>query len=486
MTDIEGSTTLWEQHPAKMKEAIRLHDEAIEASVAPYGSLVKAKGEGDSTFSVFTRATDAMSCALEAQRALMRAPWPRDAPIGVRMAIHTGEAELREFAGASGDYFGSTINRCARIRAIAHSGQILVSQSAHDLVRDLLPDGVGLKDLGSHRLKDLERPEPIYQVTHPELRLDFPPLRSLDALPHNLPVQLTSFVGRDEEIHKLRNYLSTSRLLTLLGPGGSGKTRLALQLAAEFLEGMDGVWMVDLSAIIDPSLIPHEAASALGLREEPGRQEIDTVIDHLSSKRCLIILDNCEHLIEDCAVFTERLVKGCAQLLILATSREALGVPGEATWRVLPLSVPDPEHLPRVARMSDYESVRLFLDRAGLVRPGLSIREDNAASIALICQRLDGIPLAIELAAAKVQVLSLDAIATRLDDRFKLLSGGARSNLTRHQTLRATVDWSYDLLEDRAQVLLRRLAVFAGEWSLEAAEEVCAVGRSTVEKSWIS
>lgn len=474
MTDIEGSTTLWEQHPAAMKEAIRFHDEAIETSVAPYGSLMKAKGEGDSTFSVFIKATDALSCALQTQQALLRTTWPLEARIRVRIAIHTGEAELREFAGASGDYFGSTINRCARIRAIAHGEQVLISQATHNLVRDLLLEGVGLKDLGPHRLKDLERPERIHQLTHPELPGDFPPLRSLDALPHNLPVQLTSFVGRDEELHKLRNYLSTSRLLTLLGPGGSGKTRLALQLAAEFLEGTDGVWMVDLSAIIDPSLIPHEAASALGLREEPGRQEIDTVIDHLSPKQCLIVLDNCEHLIEGCAVFANRLMKGCPQLLILATSREALGVPGEATWRVLPLSAPDPEHLPSVARMSDYESVRLFLDRAGLVRPGLSVSEDNAASIAQICHRLDGIPLAIELAAAKVQVLSLDAIATRLDDRFKLLTGGARGNLTRHQTLRATVDWSYDLLGETAQAILRRLAVFAGAWSLEAAEEVCA------------
>ena len=326
-----------------------------------------------------------------------------------------------------------------------------------------------------HRLKDLQRPEHVYQLLHPALPADFPKLKSLDPLTNNLPVQATSFVGRDKEIRQVKELLGKTRLLTLTGSGGTGKTRLSLQVAADLTEGEgDGVWLAEFAPLSDPGLVPQTVTQALGVREEPGRPITQTLVDFLKPKSLLLVLDNCEHVLDAAANLCDAILRACPNVRIIASSREGLNVSGETTYRIPPLSLPDPKQTATPESLSQYEAVRLFIERAQAAQPSFSVTNANAPAVAQICHRLDGIPYAIELAAAKVRALSVEQISARMDDRFRLLTGGSRTALPRQQTLRAMIDWSYDLLSPEEQTLLRRLSVFAGGWTLEAAEAVCA------------
>jgi predicted ATPase len=388
----------------------------------------------------------------------------------VRVALHTGEADLR-----AGDYYGSAVNRCARLRGITHGGQTLLSQATAVLVSDTFLAGSSLADLGEHRLNDLQRPEHVFQLNVRDLPATFPPLRSLDAVANNLPLQLTSFVGREQEMAEVTRLLGTTRLLTLTGAGGAGKTRLAVQVAAGVVEDYpDGVWFVDLAPLADPALVPQTVATACGLRETPRHSALEDVVTLLRPRHVLLVLDNCEHLVDACAHLAHTVLLGCPHVCLLAASRAPLGLLEETVWRVPSLALPARSTEEPLERLTQYEGVRLFIERAVTARSDFQVTNTTAPALAEICWRLDGIPLAIELAAARVRVLGLEQIARRLDDRFRLLTGGSRAALPRHQTLQALVDWSYELLAAREQVLLRRLAVFAGGWTLEAAEEVCA------------
>ncbi|HZP83094.1 MAG TPA: tetratricopeptide repeat protein [Chthonomonadaceae bacterium] len=466
-TDIEGSTRLWEQHPEAMRAALARHDALLRQAVEARGGQV-FKTLGDAFCVVFEAAPDALNAALDAQRALHAEPWGETGPMRVRMALHTGTAERRDQ-----DYFGPTLNRIARLLGAAHGGQTLLSSATEAVVRSALPVGVTLRDLGQHRLKDLQHPESIFQLLHPALPADFPPLRSLEAFSHNLPIQLTSFIGREKEMEQVRRLLSTTRLLTLTGAGGSGKTRLALQVAADVLdEYPDGVWLVELASLADPALVPQAVAAVFGLGEESGRPLLQTLTDYLRPKALLLALDNCEHLLPACAHLAEGLLRGCPYLRLLASSREGLGIAGETLFRVPTLSLPDPDQAVTEAALGQYEAVRLFVERALAVAPSFALSPANAPAVAQVCRRLDGIPLAIELAAARVRAIPVEQIEARLDDRFRLLTGGSRTALPRQQTLRALIDWSYDLLDAKERALLCRLAVFSGGWTLEAAEAV--------------
>ncbi|MCS7197191.1 MAG: tetratricopeptide repeat protein [Candidatus Bipolaricaulota bacterium] len=471
-TDIEGSSKLWEQDPEVMSRALAEHNALLRRVIEAHRGYI-FKLWGDAVYAAFDTAIEALNAAIEAQQELMRRPWETPEPLRVRMALHTGVAEIRD-----GDYFGPTLNRCARLLSAAHGGQILLSAATEELVRDALPKDVSLRSLGYHRLKDLQRPEQIYQVIHPQLPAEFSSLRTLNAVPNNLPIQLTSFIGREREMREVKELLKQTRLLTLTGSGGCGKTRLALQVAADLLEEYpDGIWFVDLSVLADPALVPSTVAATLGIHEEPGRPALTTLAEALKPRTLLLILDNCEHLVTACAQLAETLLRTCPTLKILATSREALGIAGEVAWRVPSLSLPQPHELTHpdsLARITRYEAIRLFIERAEAASPEFRVTPQNIRAIAQICQRLDGIPLAIELAAARVKALSVEQIAARLDDRFRLLTGGSRTALPRQQTLRAMMDWSYELLNERERTLFRRLSTFAGGFTLEAAEAICA------------
>src|SRR6202050_4476798 len=486
LTDVERSPLLWEERgEVRAGVMARCHDLLAETMQARGGVLPEEQGEGDSAVGVFVRASDAVACALDLQLALRSEPWPEGVDLRVRVALHTGEAVLRD----ARNYTGPSIHRCARLRAIGHGGQMLLSRSTYELVAGALPDGVSVRDLGAprvrdlgaHRLRDLARPEQVYQLCHADLGDDFPALRSLSALPNNLPVQLTSFVGREAEIAEVRELLRRSRLLTLTGAGGSGKTRLPLQVAAETLDDHpDGVWWVDLAPISDSALVASEVAGALSIREFPSQPVIDTLTAQLAERRCLIALDNCEHLLGACAELAATLLEACPGVVILATSRESIGVEGEQSWRVPSLQVPEAE-LARAA-LAEVEAIQLFCDRARQVRPNFRLVDANAQAVATICRRLDGIPLAIELAAARVRLLTPQEIADAMRERFVLLTGGSRTAMPRQRTLEASVDWSHDLLSAAEQTLFRRVSVFAGGWTLDGVEAVCAgAGLEVVE-----
>jgi predicted ATPase/class 3 adenylate cyclase len=469
-TDIEGSTRLWEENAEWMRAALGRHDEIVRAAIVEEGGYI-FKTLGDAFCSAFDTAPAALSAALRAQMDLLRARDDPSDPIRVRMALHTGMADERR-----GDYFGPALSRVARLLSVGHGGQTLVSETVYDLVRDNLPPDVSLLDLGQHRLKDLQRPTHVYQLSHPELPSEFPSLSSMDALPHNLPLQLTSFIGREHVIEEISGLLSSSRLLTLTGPGGCGKTRLALQVAAEVLERYSGgVWYVELASLTDPALVSQSVAQTLGLREHPGRSATDLLLSHLEKRNVLLVLDNCEHLIESCASLAETMLRSCPDVTILATSRETLRVYGETTWLVPPFLMPTLEEIAgngSLGKSAGYEAIRLFVDRAQLVQPSFELTSDNARSVVQVCHRLDGMPLAIELAAARVKVLPIQQIEERLDDRFRLLTGGGRTVLERHQALSGVIDWSYDLLSEAEETVLRRLSIFVHGWTLEAAEQV--------------
>jgi len=470
-TDIEGSTALWERDETRMSQALALHDELARTSVESHGGSV-VKKTGDGIHAVFDDASAAFAATLELQQALHDSALSGGAPLRVRCGLHRGVVEHRD-----GDYFGSTVNRAARIMSAAHGGQILLSQAVVDSVGSRLPPRVSLRDLGRVRLRDLSTPEYVYQAVHPQLRSEFPALRSLESTPNNLPLQPTTFIGRDKELAELNRLFATVRLLTLTGAGGCGKTRLGLQLAADSLERFpDGAWLVELAPLSDADLVPQTAATVLGLEEEPGKPITTALVEHLKDKRVLLLLDNCEHLLDACAVLAASLARQCPQLTILASSREALGIAGEQTYRVPSLSLPNPKEAPTPASIASFEALQLFVDRCLKVDADFRVTRENAATLVSICHRLDGIPLAIELAAARVRSLSVEEINRRLDHRFRLLTGGSRTALPRQQTLRSLIDWSYDLLQDPEKLLLQRLSVFAGGWTLEAAERICAGG----------
>lgn len=468
-TDIEGSTLLWEQDGARMSQALAVHDAlARSAVVACRGAVVKTTGDG--MHAVFDDVSDALGATLALQQALADPAVTHGVALRVRCGVHVGEVERRD-----NDYFGSPVNRAARIMSAAHGGQVLLSQAAVDELRRALPAEVSLRDLGRVRLKDLSTPEQVYQVVHPALRKDFPALRSLEATPNNLPQQSTRFIGREQALADVQRLLLNTRLLTLTGSGGCGKTRLGLQVAADALERFpDGAWLVELAPISDPGLVAQTVATVLGLKEASGKGVAQTLTDYLRDKRLLLLFDNCEHLLDACAQLANALLRQCPQVTILASSREALGVGGEQTYRVPSLSLPDPKRAHTSASVVPFEAIQMFRDRAALARADFAITDQNASTLASICYRLDGIPLAIELAAARVRSLSVDEINNKLDQRFRLLTGGSRAALPRQQTLRSLIDWSYDLLSATEQALFRGLSVFAGGWTLETAEDVCS------------
>lgn len=402
-TDIEGSTKLWEQAPDAMRPALARHDALLSQTIEAQGGYI-FKTVGDAFCAAFSTARQALEAALAAQLALAAEPWELPAPLKVRMAMHTGVAEER-----GGDYFGQTLNRVARLMATGHGGQTLLSGAAHASVQDTLPAAVTLLDLGRHRLKDLGHPEQVFELQHPALPGGFAPIRSLDNVrsPNNLPQQATSFIGREKQVAEIKDALGKTRLLTLTRAGGNGKTRLALQVAADLLDGeTDGVWFVELAALAAPDLVPRAAADVLGIKEQAGQPMERTLVDALKSKRLILVLDNCEHLVAASAFLVSALLRSCPSVRILASSREPLNVSGEQIYRVPALALPDPKKTQTAQAVSQFESVRLFSERAQAVQPAFAVSDANAAAVAQVCRRLDGIPLALELAAARVRSLT--------------------------------------------------------------------------------
>ena len=473
-TDIEGSTSMWEEQPEQMAQAMGRHDALLRDCVQRHaGRIVKTTGDG--VYAVFEQPAAGLAAVLDIQLALLDPAATAGVALRVRCGLHIGLVQARD-----NDYFGSTVNRAARIMNAAHGGQILVSQALADELANALPAGVSLKGLGVVRLKGLAASEPVFQVMHPRLYQNFPALRELEATPNNLPQQLTSFIGRERERHEIEEMLHGTRLLTLLGMGGLGKTRLALAIGTNVMDTYpDGVWFVDLQMIRDDALVGSEAARVLGVREEPGRPLVQTLTAHLRTRKLMLILDNCEQVVDTCAELANAILRGAPDVRVVTTSRIALRVPGEQTYIVQPLPVPMRTESLNALRQST--AVQLFVERAKLHKPGFALNEREAPAVAELVFRLEGIPLALELAAARVRTLTVADINKRLSDRYKILTGGDRTLQARQQTLRALVDWSYDLLEEGEQVLLARLSVFAGGFGLAAVETVCGVDPLTAE-----
>jgi predicted ATPase/class 3 adenylate cyclase len=473
-TDIAGSTALWERDRAAMREAVDRQLAILQSLItAHHGVLYKTIGDG--TQAAFASAEDALRAAVASQRALLAEDWGELGSLRVRMALHAGEAA----PDAHGDYLAAPLNRLARLLSTGYGGQILLSQTVQQLSRGALPAGTTLQDLGEHRLRDLLEPERVYQLLHPDLPVEFPPLKSLEHRPNNLPRQPTPFLGREREVGEVVSLLRKDdvQLVTLVGPGGTGKTRVGLQVAAELSEEFaDGVFFVPLASLSDSDLVPQAVAGALSLHEQSSQPLLEQLKDFLAAKQVLLVLDNVEHLIEAAPVVGQ-LLGVAPKLKVLATSRVPLRLRAEREYPVPPLGLPRRKPPPTPEQLSQFEAVRLFIDRAQAVKPAFAVDNGNAPSIAEICYRLDGLPLAIELAAARIRMLPPMALLARLEQRLPLLTGGARDAPARQRTLRDTIAWSYDLLEPEGQRLFRRLAVFAGGASFEAIEAVADAER---------
>ena len=467
MSDVQGSTRLWETQAEAMRSAVKDLDALVLSSVnANEGVLLKERGEGDSHFAVFSHPANALKAAVQIQRLLAAHPWQTGAPLMARMAVHSAHAHP---TGA--DYYGPDVNRCARIRGAGHGGQILISQPTRDGL-ETAASAWTLQDLGLHRLLDLSEPQRIYQVQAPGLKEEFAPLRSLNAVKHNLPVELTTFVGRERELEELRGLISTSRLLTILGPGGAGKTRTALQLVAESIDKVKGgVWFVDLSALKDPNLLAQKVVEDLYVRAGADEPE-EAIAAHFQGQNALLLLDNCEHLAREAATFVARLLRECPDLYIVATSREPLAVSGERAYRLPPMALKT-EHAETLEDISGLDSVRLLLDRARARGHEEALTQSKPSAILELCRRLDGIPLAIEQAAANLGVLTPETMLARLEEHLSVLHIEDEGVADRHRTLTATIDWSYDALTVEERSLFLDLSVFVGGWSLDAAEAVC-------------
>src|SRR5215213_7230378 len=468
-TDIEGSTVLWERDRAAMASVVARHLALLDAAVTAHGG-VHFKTVGDAVQAAFPTAPQAVAAALSAQLALLTEDWGDIGELRVRMALHAGEAE----PDPRGDYLSAPLNRLSRLLSIGHGGQILLSQTVQQLARGALPAETELRNLGQHRLRDLLEPEGIYQLLHPDLPVEFPPLDTLAGRPNNLPHQPTALLGRERELGEVADLLRREdvHLVTLTGPGGVGKTRLALQVAADLLEVFpDGGFFVELAPLADAALVPSTVASAVGVREEGGRPVVEVLTAFLRDRQLLLALDNFEHLLPAAPVVSDLLL-ACPGVKILATSRAPLHLRGEREYPVPALALPDPSRQEPTAQLIHYEAIRLFVERAQAAKPAFALTDENAAAVAEICRRLDGLPLALELAAARVKLLPPQALLERLGERLKLLTGGARDAPARQRTLRDAIAWSHDLLSSHDQTLFRRLAVFAGGCSLEAVEAV--------------
>lgn len=474
-TDIEGSSRLWERFPQSMARALARHDALLrQHAEACFGQVFKTVG--DAFCIAFPEPLDALSAAHAVQKALAEEAWENIEPLRIRIGLHTGPAEMRD-----NDYFGPTLNRVARIMGAGHGGQVLLSHDTAELVSHRLPPGVSLRKLGAARLRNLDGVEQIFQLVIDGLLSDFPPLRSLVATPNNLPNQTSAFIGRERELADLRALCREHQMVTLTGPGGTGKTRLAIEAASALLEDFpDGAWLVELATLSDPDLLAETVVSAIGLRGNPDLPLAHTLVHFLRSREVLLVIDNCEHLLRNCARLCQMLLRQCPQLHILATSRSPLSIAGEHVRPVPTLSLPKnwggrlPAGQNRAETYGQYEAVRLFVDRAAAALPGFALTDENADQIARLCWRLDGIPHAIELAAARVRLLSLDQILHRLNDRFRLLGGRNASALPHQQTLRTMIDWSYEMLSESEKALLARLSAFGRGRSLEAIEAVCS------------
>jgi predicted ATPase/class 3 adenylate cyclase len=470
LTDIEGSTRLWESVPEAMEAALERHNRLLTGVIEDHGGVVvTSRGEGDSFFAAFPSAVSAVEAAGACQLRLGSQPWPAGVALRVRMGLHTGEAHVQE-----GDYVDhAPINRCARVKAAAHGGQVLLTKATRDLVEGRVGGNFGLMRLGEFRLRDLAEPELIYQLTHADLPADFPPIRTLAERTGNLPLQVSSFVGRARELEQTAPMLGQARVVTLTGPGGVGKTRLALQAAAQVSPRFgDGAWLCELAPVRDPALVDDAAAAVFSVTARAGQGTLEALVEFLRSKQLLLVLDNCEHVLAEAAALAGNLVRSCEQLVILATSREGLGIEGERLVPVPPLGVPEVDA--DLAAITQAEAVRLFAERAAAVKPDFAVTAANAAAVAAVVRRLDGIALAIELAAARAPAMTPAELARRLEQSFAVLGAGRRGAVARHQTLRATIDWSFELLAGLEQALLARLAVFAGGATLEAAEAACS------------
>lgn len=470
-SDIEGSTPRWERDRAAMQEAVRRHDAVMNDVIADHFGYT-FKTVGDEFCAAFARPEDAIAAAATAQERLAQEDFSKVDGLRVRMAAHTGTADER-----SGDYFGPTLNRVARLLAIGHGGQVLVSGATADLLRGVLPSRISLTDLGHHRLRDLASPEHVFQVSAPGLAGPFPPLQSLDTLPNNLPVQLKSFVGREREVTEIAQLVQRQRLVTVVGSAGVGKTRTALQVAANMLGRFaDGVWVVELAPLTSGDYIPSALAQALGLTTGGGDDFLEAVVRNLKNKEALLVFDNCEHLVEPAGKVMSALLRGCPRLRVLVATRQGVGIEGEETYRLPSLETPAQNVGAQLSANHAIESaaIRLFVERTLAVDKTFCLTDDNASTIADVCRRLDGIPLAIELAAARVRILSPRQLRERLDQRFSLLIGGSRDALPRQQTLRALIDWSYDLLDDRERALFRRVSIFLNGFTLEGAAAIAS------------
>jgi len=467
-TDIEGSTRLLQQLGESYSSVLEESRSLLRAAFLEYGGH-EVDTQGDAFFIAFARASDAALAAVAAQRGLASHPWPDGTTVRVRMGLHTGEP-LRSAEG----YVGLDVHHAARIMSAGHGGQVLLSHTTRDLVEQTLPVGVSVRDLGAHRLKDLQQPNQLFQLVIPDLPADFPPLKTLDNSPNNLPLQPTPFLGREKEIHALQELLlrESSRLVTLTGPGGVGKTRLGLQVAAELAEHFpDGTWFVSLAPISDPDLVIPTISQVLGLSEARDQTPLEHLKNALQEKKMLLLLDNFEQVVSSATSVADLLAR-CPHLKVLVTSREELHVRAEREYPVPALLLPDMKHLPDLLALSQYEAVALFIERAQAVNPAFQVTNTNAPAVAEICVRLDGLPLAIELAAARIRLFSPQALLTRLGQRLPLLVSSARDVPARQKTLRQTIQWSYDLLTSHEQRLFRRLAVFVGGCAFQAVEAV--------------